>query len=98
MLLAAGTASAAFDLTQGDQYTLLKPAQPTDVAPGKVEIVEVFWYACGHCYLLEPKLDAWSRNGKPADVELVQLPATWNNRSRRTRASSTPPNCSASST
>ena len=79
MLLAAGAASAAFTPQQGVHYKLLTPAQPTSVAPGKVEVVEVFWYACGHCYLLEPKLEAWSRSGKPANAELVRLPATWNN-------------------
>jgi thiol:disulfide interchange protein DsbA len=79
MLLTAGTAAAAFTPQQGVNYKLLTPAQPTNVAPGKVEVVEVFWYACGHCYLLEPKLEAWSRNGKPANAELVRLPATWNN-------------------
>lgn len=80
MLLAVGTASAAaFEPQQGVHYKLLTPAQPTNVAPGKVEVVEVFWYACGHCYLLEPKLEAWIRNGKPANAELVRLPATWNN-------------------
>jgi protein dithiol oxidoreductase (disulfide-forming) len=79
LLLAAGTATAAVELQQGVNYKLLTPAQPTSVAPGKVEVVEVFWYACGHCYLLEPKLEAWSRNGKPANAELVRLPATWNN-------------------
>ncbi len=79
MLLAAGTASAEFTPQQGVHYKLLTPAQPTSVAPGKVEVVEVFWYACGHCYLLEPKLEAWNRSGKPANAELVRLPATWNN-------------------
>jgi thiol:disulfide interchange protein DsbA len=79
MLLAAGAASAAIELQQGVNYKLLQPAQPTSVAPGKVEVVEVFWYACGHCYLLEPKLEAWNRNGRPANAELVRLPATWNN-------------------
>jgi thiol:disulfide interchange protein DsbA len=79
MLLAAGAASAAIELQQGVNYKLLQPAQPTNVAPGKVEVVEVFWYACGHCYLLEPKLEAWNRNGRPANAELVRLPATWNN-------------------
>ena len=79
LLLAAGSASAAVELKQGVNYKLLQPAQPTSVAPGKVEVVEVFWYACGHCYLLEPKLEAWNRKGRPANAELVRLPATWNN-------------------
>lgn len=79
MLLAAGTAAAAVELKQGVNYKLLTPAQPTSVAPGKVEVVEVFWYACGHCYMLEPKLEAWDKKGRPANAELVRLPATWNN-------------------
>ena len=76
-LLAAQGASAQ-DLKEGAQYKLLKPAVQTDVAPGKVEVVEAFWYACGHCYLLEPKLEAWNTKGRPAYVQLVRLPATWN--------------------
>jgi thiol:disulfide interchange protein DsbA len=79
LLLAAGSASAAVQLQQGVNYKLLQPAQPTSVAPGKVEVVEVFWYACGHCYLLEPKLEAWDKKGRPANAELVRVPATWNN-------------------
>jgi thiol:disulfide interchange protein DsbA len=79
MLLVAGAASAAVQLQQGVNYKLLQPAQPTSVGPGKVEVVEVFWYACGHCYMLEPKLEAWNRSGRPANAELVRLPATWNN-------------------
>ena len=78
VMVLAGPAASAADLTEGVQYKTLKPAVPTSVAPGKVEVVEVFWYACGHCYLLEPKLAAWSRKGKPANVELVRMPAVWN--------------------
>jgi thiol:disulfide interchange protein DsbA len=78
LLLAAFASRAATPLTEGVNYKLLQPAVPTDVAPGKVEVVEVFWYACGHCYLLEPKLEAWERSGKPAYVALSRLPATWN--------------------
>jgi thiol:disulfide interchange protein DsbA len=78
-LAAAGTASAAVELKQGVNYKLLTPAQPTSVAPGKIEVVEVFWYACGHCYALEPKVEAWDKRGRSADAVLVRLPATWNN-------------------
>ena len=77
MVLAAQSALAV-DLAEGVTYKTLKPAVPTNVAPGKVEVVEVFWYACGHCYLLEPKLEAWEKKGKPANVELIRMPAVWN--------------------
>jgi thiol:disulfide interchange protein DsbA len=78
LLAAAASAMGSVQLQQGVNFKVLQPAQPTNVAPGKVEVVEVFWYACGHCYLLEPKLEAWNRNGRPANAELVRLPATWN--------------------
>lgn len=74
-LAAAGVHAAP---VEGVNYKPLKPTVPTSVAPGKVEVVEVFWYACGHCYVLEPKLESWSRNGKAPYVELIRMPAVWN--------------------
>jgi len=78
LMFLAGAVALAAAPVEGVNYKVLKPAVPTNVAPGKVEIVEVFWYACGHCYLLEPKLEAWERKDKPAYVELVRMPAVWN--------------------
>ena len=78
LVVLAGSSALAADLTEGVQYKSLRPAVPTNVAPGKVEVVEVFWYACGHCYLLEPRLAAWDKKGKPANVQLVRMPAMWN--------------------
>ena len=60
----------------GTNYVPLVPAQPTSVGPGKVEVVEVFWYGCGHCYALEPFVASWLKN-KPEYVELVRLPVMW---------------------
>jgi thiol:disulfide interchange protein DsbA len=77
MVLTAHSALAV-ELVEGVNYKTLRPAVPTSVAPGKVEVVEVFWYACGHCYLLEPKLEAWEKKGKAANVELIRMPAVWN--------------------
>jgi len=57
--------AAAFEPVQGQHYRLLQPAQPPTCAR-QVEVVEVFWYACGHCYVLEPKLEAWNQKGRPA--------------------------------
>ena len=79
VLLLTTAAAGAFQLTDTN-YTVLKPAQPTatEVGPGRVEIAEVFWYACGHCYAIEPKVEAWIKKGKPAYVDYVFIPATWN--------------------
>ena len=54
------------------------PAQPTNVAPGKVEVVEFFWYGCAHCFKLDPAIEAWRGKGKPQYVEFVRVPAMWN--------------------
>jgi thiol:disulfide interchange protein DsbA len=78
LLLLAGQATLAAGLVEGVNYRVLTPAQPTSVAPGRAEVVEVFWYACGHCYLIEPNVAAWDQKGKPANAELVRLPAVWN--------------------
>jgi protein dithiol oxidoreductase (disulfide-forming) len=59
-------------LRPGQDYTLLSPAQPTE-GGGKVEVIEFFSYACGHCYKLEPFLEAW-KNKLPADVIFRRVP------------------------
>jgi protein dithiol oxidoreductase (disulfide-forming) len=76
-----GTASSnptSSKFKEGTNYQKLVPAQPTGVAPGKVEVAEVFWYGCGHCYTLDPAIESWRAKGKPADVEFIRVPATWN--------------------
>jgi thiol:disulfide interchange protein DsbA len=62
---------------EGTHYQKVVPAQPTNVAPGKVEVAEVFWYGCGHCYALDPALESW-RKKAPSYVEFVRIPAMWN--------------------
>ncbi|HEY0766436.1 MAG TPA: thiol:disulfide interchange protein DsbA/DsbL [Steroidobacteraceae bacterium] len=60
----------------GVNYEPLVPAQPTSVAPGKVEVMEVLWLACPHCYALEPFIKNWLKT-KPAYVEFVRVPVIW---------------------
>ena len=62
----------------GKHYTTLMPAQPTSVAPDKVEVVEVFWYGCGHCFHLDPTLENWKAKNKPAYAEFTRVPVMWN--------------------
>ena len=44
----------------GVNYDPVVPGQPTSVEPGKVEVIEVMWLGCPHCYALEPALQACS--------------------------------------
>jgi thiol:disulfide interchange protein DsbA len=60
----------------GTNYDPLVPSQPTNVGPGKVEVVEVFWLGCPHCYALEPYIQSWLKN-KPAYIEFARVPVTW---------------------
>jgi thiol:disulfide interchange protein DsbA len=67
-LLATAPLLTAADLAlaQGaPQFQVLPQALPT--TPGKIEVVEFFWYGCPHCYVFEPAIEAWSRQ-LPADV------------------------------
>ncbi|MCX7059071.1 MAG: thiol:disulfide interchange protein DsbA/DsbL [Proteobacteria bacterium] len=61
----------------GKHYTSLVPAQPTSVAPGKVEAAEVFWYHCPHCFAFDPSIENWRHSNKAPYVEFVRVPVLW---------------------
>lgn len=61
---------------EGVNYTRIVPAQPTDVPAGQVEVLEFFWYACPHCFALDPAVEQW-RKTKPAYVSFARVPVTW---------------------
>ena len=42
--------------------------------PARVEVSEFFWYACPHCYTLEPHINGWMKN-KPENVDFELVPA-----------------------
>jgi thiol:disulfide interchange protein DsbA len=77
---AAPSATLPAKWIENQHYLKLVPAQPTatNLKSGRVEVVEVFWYACPHCYALEPRLDSWLKKGKPPYVDFVRIPAMWN--------------------
>jgi thiol:disulfide interchange protein DsbA len=81
--VAAATVSAAAAAAGGTQwqdgvnYTRVVPAQPTNVAAGQVEVLEFFWYACPHCYALEPTVQTWLKS-MPAYLTFVRVPVQWN--------------------
>jgi thiol:disulfide interchange protein DsbA len=69
-------AAQAEELKAGTDYDLVKPPQPT-ADPGKIEVLEFFWYGCPHCYHFEPDLNAWIKT-KPASVNFIRQPAVFN--------------------
>jgi thiol:disulfide interchange protein DsbA len=74
-LLIASSAYAQSPV-EGTDYIELKPPQSVE-APGKVEVIEFFWYRCPHCYALEPDLEAWVKR-LPPDVQFRRIPGILN--------------------
>ncbi|KPA89701.1 MULTISPECIES: thiol:disulfide interchange protein DsbA/DsbL [Pseudomonas] len=68
------TAQAAdVPLEAGKTYVELKTPVPVQ-EPGKIEVVEMFWYGCPHCYAFEPTINPWIEK-LPSDVHFVRIPA-----------------------
>jgi len=60
-------------ISEGIEYEALANPQPTD-SGDKIEVLELFWYGCPHCYHLEPELNKWLET-KPDDVVFIRMPA-----------------------
>lgn len=74
LLACAGAAAAQTpNWTEGKNYFRIDPAQPTST-PGKVEVVEVFSYACPACYRFNPIVDKLKAS-LPAGAEMAYVPA-----------------------
>lgn len=74
MLLAGLTSTAvSADPQVGVQFDQVTQQIATD-QPGKIEVMEIFWYGCPHCYHMEQPLEAWVKK-LPADVYFKRVPA-----------------------
>jgi len=71
------TAPAEWKFTEGTHYARMVPTQPTVGGADKVEVAEIFWYGCAHCYDFEQFINPWSEQ-MPANSRFVRIPATWN--------------------
>ena len=76
IFLAFTLPSAAQEFQEDVNFFPLLVEQPVRTGD-QVEVLEIFWYGCPHCYALEPYLKKWLKN-KPEFVEFVQLPAVLN--------------------
>ena len=54
-------------------YALIPTPQPTDT-PDKIEVLEVFWYGCPHCFTFLPNMEQYEA-GKPDYVAVRHMPA-----------------------
>ena len=67
-----GATAFAAEYEEGKHYQKLPIAAETR-DPSKIEVVEVFSYACIHCFRLEPTLETWLQT-LPEDVDFRRLP------------------------
>ena len=61
---------------EGVHYQRIQPAQVTTAAAGKVEVIEVFSYACHACDAAQPHVDRWKKTMSP-NVQFSYLPAVF---------------------
>lgn len=65
--------SMAATWVEGEHYETL--SDPVRTGSGdKIEVAEVFWYGCPHCYTFKPLVEAWEKDVAD-DVDFVLLPA-----------------------
>src|SRR5580692_12351739 len=70
-------ASAQTPWTEGKNYFLITPALHTNVPAGKVEVTEVFSYACPHCSEFRPVVKQL-RAALPPNAVFTLVPASFN--------------------
>lgn len=61
----------------GRHYLEIFPRVHTGQPEGQVQVVEVFWYGCPHCYRFQPVLGTWLQN-RPDRTVFTHLPAPFN--------------------
>jgi len=76
-LMGLATATQAANWVAGKHYSVIPQAQRTNVAPGKVEVMEVFSYGCPACNSFRPTMKKLKAS-LPANAQMVYLPASWN--------------------
>ena len=59
----------------GKEYGLVAQPQPTDMK--KIEVIEIFSYACPHCFDFDPIIHQWSKK-LPKDAAFVRMHAASN--------------------
>jgi len=75
-LLLFFSCAQAEEYVQGRHYQILD--NPTVTRnPSKIEVVEVFWFGCNHCYALESYIQPWKKD-LPNDVDFWKSHITWN--------------------
>ena len=73
--------SSAFskDYQEGRHYELIEPLPTRN--PEKIEVIEFFWFGCGHCFSLEQLIKDW-KSEVSSEVDFFRLPVVWNEQTK----------------
>lgn len=77
LILMSLASIAEANFKEGVNYTRFDKIIKVGSDPSKIEVAEMFWSGCPHCYYLEPHIQNWKKT-LPADVEFVKLPSVLN--------------------
>jgi len=70
-------ADREWQFKEGTNFVRMTPTQPTVGGADKIEVAEIFWYGCAHCYDFEAFINRWKAD-IPPNVRFVRIPAIWN--------------------
>ena len=73
ILILFSTLSLAVEPMPGVNFKTTKNTISTE-SKNKIEVIELFWYGCIHCYNMDPYLDKWA-DSLPKDVTFKRVPA-----------------------
>ena len=75
-LISFGTAALA-EPAEGVEFERVQPPVTTETGD-QIEVLELFWYGCPHCYYLEPVIKPWVAT-LPEGVVFRRMPAVFGN-------------------
>lgn len=79
LVLSTSTFAEAPTPKVGEHFDAVSQPISTDNA-AKIEVMEIFWYGCPHCYHMDPVLNAWVKK-QASDVYFKRVPglpnASW---------------------
>ncbi|MES2623865.1 MAG: thiol:disulfide interchange protein DsbA/DsbL [Pseudomonadota bacterium] len=76
VLLSAGVYAQVERFVEGVHYTTLPAstyAKGLNTTDDKVDVTEVFWYGCPHCYAFDPLLESWA-DEQAANISFTRTP------------------------
>lgn len=77
LILATAASAADVSWVEGRNYFMIQPPRPPDLPKGKVEVTEVFSYACPACNAFLPTMQKLKAS-LPANAVIDYVPASFN--------------------